>query len=138
MKIRVEDLHEITSEPIKLFYDGIKSHETREKYTRTLRRILCDFLEDVLHGSFEERAAELVNKAKSNPDFTLSVLLAISRKLKQRTELPETDPNYLNPESFANYFKPIKKIFDMNGIAVVWKRIYATYPESNNKTNHNY
>ena len=86
MKIRVEDLNEVTKEPIKLFYDGIKSHETREKYTRTLRRILCDFLEDVLHGSFEERAAELVNKAKSNPDFTLSVLLAISRKLKQRTE----------------------------------------------------
>jgi hypothetical protein len=134
VKIHTEDLHNVNKEPIMLFYDGIKSPETREKYTRTLRRILSDILEDVLHGTFEERAAELVNKSKGNPDFALSVLLAIARKLKQRTDLAVTDPNYLNPESFANYFKPLKKLFDMNGIAVVWKRVFATYPESNNRT----
>ncbi|MGQ0795652.1 MAG: integrase [Nitrosopumilaceae archaeon] len=134
MKIRIEDLDEVTSEPIKLFYDGIKSNETREKYTRTLRRILCDILEDLLHGSFEQRAAELVRKAKENPEYALSILLAISRKLKQRTELPETNQNYLNPISIPSYFKPIKKIFDMNGVAVVWKRVYATFPQYTNKT----
>jgi hypothetical protein len=132
MKIKIEDLNNITEEPIQLFYSGIKSPETLEKYTRILKRILCDTLEVVLHGSFEERATELVKKSKSNPDFSLSVLLAISRKLRARTELPREDKNYLNPSSVENFFKPIKKLFDMNGVPVVWKRVYATYPEQNN------
>lgn len=132
MKIKIEDLDNIAEEPIQLFYSGIKSPETKEKYTRILKKILCDNLEDVLHGSFEERAAELVKKSKTNPEFSLSILLAISRKLRARTELPKEDKNYLNPSSVENFFKPIKKLFDMNGVPVVWKRVYATYPEQDN------
>lgn len=30
------------------------------------------------------------------------------------------------------YFKPIKKLFDMNDVAMPWKRIYATFPEEYN------
>ena len=81
MKIRVEDLHEITSEPIKLFYEGIKSHETREKYTRTLRRILCDFLEDVLHGSFEERRSEEhTSELQSHSEISYAVFCLKKKK----------------------------------------------------------
>jgi hypothetical protein len=69
MKIRKEDLEKISENPIELFYQGIKSPQTKDKYTRTLRRIICDILEDLLHGSFEQRAAELVYKAKKNSNL---------------------------------------------------------------------
>jgi hypothetical protein len=60
------------------------------------------------------------------------VLLTFSRKLRDRTELDPSDQNHMNPESFDNFFKPIKKLLDMNDVPVVWKRIYATFPEKNN------
>jgi hypothetical protein len=41
-------------------------------------------------------------------------------------------PDYLNLNSFANYFKPIKKLFDMNDVVISWKRVYATFPEEVN------
>lgn len=134
MKIDTDDLREIVEEPIELFYQGIKASETREKYTRTLRRILCDILQSILEGSFEDRSAQFVSKGRANPDWLMSVLLSLSRKLRQRTELPTTNPEYLNPKSFENYFKPLKKLLDMNNVPVVWERIYATFPEIDNNT----
>jgi len=135
MKINLEDIKSINKNPIELFYDGLKASATKERYTRILRGILCNIFEDILTGSFEERATQFVKKAKSDPDWAMSLLLSLSKKLKQRTELPKEEPNYFNPSSFGNYFKPIKKLFDMNGVPVVWKRVYATFPEENN-VNH--
>ena len=132
VKITYDDLRTVRDEPIELFYHGIRADATREKYTRTLRRILCDILEDVLHGTFEQRASELVNTAKSDQDWIMSLLLSISRKLKERTKLPKKDSNYFNPISFNNYFKPLRKLLDMNNVPVVWKRVYATFPELEN------
>lgn len=43
--------------PLEMFMQGIKAEETRDKYTRTLRRVLCDVFEEILEGTFEERAA---------------------------------------------------------------------------------
>jgi integrase len=134
MKIRKEDLERISDNPIELFYQGIKSPQTKSKYTRTLRRILCDILEDLLHGSFEQRAAELVYKARKDPNWIMTVLLTLSKKLQDRTQLDPSDPNYLNPESFDNFFKPLKKILEMNDVPIVWKRVYATFPERNNRS----
>jgi integrase len=134
MKIRKEDLERISDNPIELFYQGIKSPQTKSKYTRTLRRILCDILEDLLHGSFEQRAAELVYKARKDPNWIMTVLLTLSKKLQDRTQLDSSDPNYLNPESFDNFFKPLKKILEMNDVPIVWKRVYATFPERNNRS----
>lgn len=134
MKIEVDDLREIVEEPIKLFYQGIKASETKEKYTRTLRRVLCDILQDILEGSFEDRAAQFVSKGRTNPDWLMSVLLSLSRKLRQRTELLATNPDYLNPKSIENYIKPLKKLLDMNNVPVLWERVYATFPENDNNT----
>lgn len=88
---------------------GIKAEDTREKYTRTLRRILCDIFEDILEGDFEQRADKLVKMAKENPSWTKDLFLSLSKKLHQRTQLPKDHPNYLNPSSFDSY-KPIKKL----------------------------
>ena len=42
MKITKEEFERIGEEsPLELFHQGIKAKETREKYTRTLRHVLC-------------------------------------------------------------------------------------------------
>ena len=133
MKIHREELEQQKEErPLELFYAGCRSKETKEKYTRTLKKILCDILEDVLEGDFEQRTTQLILHAKENPKWLRELLLQLSRKLRDRTELKPAHRDYLNPVSVGNYFKPLKKLFDMNDIPVSWKRIYATFPELDN------
>ena len=55
MKISKSEIQKVSDEPIGLFYQGIRAPATKEKYTRTLRRILCDFFEDVLEGTYQIR-----------------------------------------------------------------------------------
>jgi len=51
LKISKEELQQQKEElPLELFYAGCRAPETKKKYTRTLRKILCDVLEDVLEG----------------------------------------------------------------------------------------
>ena len=133
MKILREELQQQREElPIELFYAGCKSPETKKKYTRTLQKILCDVLEDVLEGSFEQRANQLVSYSQENPKWVQGILLQLSEKLRERTELSPDHADYLNPTSVNNYFKPLRKLLDMNDIPVSWKRIYSTFPELNN------
>ena len=133
MKIYREELQQQKEElPIELFYAGCRSPETKKKYTRTLNKILCDVLEDVLEGDFEQRANQLVSYSKENPKWIQGVLLQLYSKLRTRTELPTEHSDYLNPTSVNNYFKPLKKLLDMNDIPVSWKRIYSTFPELDN------
>jgi len=134
LKLTREEIEVFSEDPIELFYSGIKSPITKAKYTEILRRVLCEILEDVLKGSFEQRAKQLVMDSKEKPEWATTILLAIAKKLKERTALVSTDKNYLNPNSVPNYFKPIRKIFDMNAVPVAWPRIYAAFPESNNNT----
>ena len=133
MKLKKEEFKRIqASPPLDMFLQGIKSSETREKYTRTLRQVLCKILEDILAGTFEERISQIISLGKRDPDWLRDLLLNISQKLRERTELDSEDPDYYNPASFNNYFKPLKKLFDMNDVSVPWKRIYVTFPELDN------
>ena len=118
--------------PMEPFAQGMRSKETLEKYSRTLRQVTCEFLEEILEGEFGERVAQLVRYAREEPEWTRDLLLNLSGKLRKRTELVRNHPDYLNPASFGNYFKPVKKLFGMNDIAMPWKRICATYPELDN------
>jgi len=133
LKITREELDRTEDESVlDLFTQGIRAEATRKKYTRTLKKILCEVFEDVLEGDFETRAAQLVRMAKENPDWVKDLLLNLSKKLKQRTQLPKDHDEYLNPSSVESYFKPIKKLFDMNDVTISWKRIYTTLPELDN------
>jgi len=132
LKLTRDEIQGFVHEPIELFYQGIKSPVTKKKYTDILRRILCSTLEELLEGSFEQRAKQLVVEAKQNPEWATNVLLAFAKKLKERSDLPSNHKNYLNPNSIPNFFKPLKKLFDMNAVPMSWTRIYAAYPESNN------
>lgn len=132
MKIRNEDIQQVAEEPIGLFYQGMRAAATKEKYTRTLKAILCDTFEDVLEGTFEQRASQMVYRAKKDPEWITSLLLTLSKRLRERTELPRTDDTYLSPNSIGRFFKPIRKLLDMNDVPVAWKRIYSTFPERDN------
>lgn len=118
--------------PLELFRQGIRSDQTRDKYERTLKLVLTKLLEDIFTGSFEERVSQLVKESKERPDWARDLLLNISDVLKERTKLPKNNPDYLSPNSIATYFKPIKKLFDMNDVVISWKRVYATFPEESN------
>ena len=118
--------------PLDLFRQGIRAKASLYRYTQSLRQVVCEFLEEWLEGTFEERVAQLVKHGKDDPEWTRDLLINLSRKLRERTELAKGDPDYLNPGSFGNYFNPVKKLFDMNDIALSWKRIYSTYPEQDN------
>ena len=125
--VRSKDEH-----PLELFRQGIRADETRDKYERTLRMITCKILEDVLEGDFEERVEQMVKHGREDSGWTLDLMLNLSRKLKERTKLPRDHQDYFNPVSFGNYFKPLKKLFDMTDVAISWKRLYATFPELDN------
>ena len=125
--VRSKDEH-----PLELFRQGIRAVQTREKYERTLRMITCKILDEVLEGDFEERVEQMVKHSREDPGWILDLMLNLSRKMRERTELPLDHQDYFNPSSFSNYFKPLKKLFDMTGVAIAWNRLYATYPEMNN------
>ena len=118
--------------PLRLFEQGIRAEATRAKYTATLRRILCDILEEVLEGDFEARAAQFVERGRDDPKWMTDLLLSLSWKLRGRAELPRGHADYLNPTSFKTYFKPIRKLLEMNDVTVNWRRVYATFPEKDN------
>ena len=136
MKLEKNDFQrsEIQS-ALTLFYQGIRAQETRRRYTGTLQIVLCEILEDILEGTFEDRANQLVSLCKKDSDWAVDLMLNVSRKLAERTSLEPNDVNYLNPSTFPNYFKPIRKLLDMNGVGMPWKRIQITYPEINNISN---
>ena len=116
------------SDPLDLFHSGIQTQTTDATYTTILRIVLCAICEDVLSGTFEERARELVGRARKDPTWARDLMHSISSLLRRRTELPRTDGNYLAPSSIASYFAPLKKLLDMNDIGVPWSRIYGTFP----------
>ncbi len=133
MKLTEDDI--IRSEdasPLLLLEQGVSGEVTRRKYIATLRRILCVIFEDLLEGDFEERAEQFVQKGKENPDWVQDIMISLSWKLRERAELPRDDPNYLNPTSFQTYFKPLRKLLEMNNITINWKRVHMTFPERNN------
>ncbi|MCE9653403.1 MAG: integrase [Nitrosarchaeum sp.] len=130
MKINVESVSE-ASEPIQLFYSGCKSPATKDKYTQSLKRVIFEFMEDILTcDTFESRANEIVTRAREDPKWITSVLIAIVDALKKKTELPSNDPDFLKTSCFDNYIPPMKKLLDMNDVPVVWKKIYSMYPEN--------
>jgi len=159
IKLRKGEVEETTKDALVRFRNGIKSKVTLQKYERKLKILVCQTLEEYLIGNpekrevqkkerlasgdkkkieefldadFPQRVQELVERAKQNPDWAENVFMAYSAKLKERTQLEESHPDYLNPQSFSNYFKAPKKLFNMNNVRFSWDTIDATFPEHDN------
>lgn len=90
---------------------------------------MCEIIEDdVLSGDFEERLRQFVRTCKDDPEEGVTILNTLLDILRERSELPKDDENYLNPESIKTYFKPLKKLLDMNDVTIPWKCICAAFP----------
>ena len=119
-------------DPLTLFHAAIRSTKTGKGYTNTLRWFLCDVMEKVLHGTFEERVKEFVEIGKNNPDKMLGILVELSVIVRERTRKDRKDADYMNPSTIPNYFSPIKKLLNVNDVSVNWKRVTNSFPELDN------
>ena len=131
-KLTHDDIKPVHENALDSFYSGIKSKEGKRTMDGNLKRFLVDVCADILEGNYKQRAQQFIEIARDDQDKTVQIILAYVRKLRQRTSLDKTDSDYLNPSTLPNKIKPIKKILDMNGLGIGWKRIYSSYPELDN------
>lgn len=149
MKLSKSDIVISQSTPVELFFDGIKAKATRIDYTNKIKKVLCEYLADILKGDpkkvefqknnpvkpkkgvkrqffdadWQERANEFVQLAITDPKTTESILISLVQKLKERNQLPKTHPDYITSAHLNHSLKPIKKLFDMNNVPFSWSRI---------------
>lgn len=121
---------ETLNDPLELFYNGIKSQETKIAYKKTLREFL-DLIED-FEGTFEEKAKQFASFARKEPKKFKQLLKKYAINLKQRSEKPVDSSNYLSPSTIPNKFKGIEKFLKMNEIAIEWTNIDTIFPEITN------
>lgn len=132
MKIDLKSV-EHAKQPVQMFYAGCKSKETRHQYETLLKKIVNEFLEDILTSNgFEERVNEFVYKAQKDPNWVTEVIIAMVDMLRKKTELPENDSGYLKPISFKNYFPPLRKLLDLNDVPISWAKITSMFPPMSN------
>ncbi|MGQ0795576.1 MAG: integrase [Nitrosopumilaceae archaeon] len=132
IRLTTEDIKIKQENALDSFFSGIKSKGTKEPMTRNLKKFLVDACADLLEGDFEQRAQRFVDLSRTNQEKATHIILAYIKRLKTRTTLDKSDPLYLNPSTIPNKIKPIKKLVEMNGLGLPWKRVYSTYPELNN------
>ena len=133
VKLKKDSVRPISEQdPLTLFHAAIKSPKTDKGYTQTLRMFMCDVMDEVLHGTFEERVKKFVEIGRNDPDEMLGILVGLSGIMRERTKKDRKDAEYMNPSTIPNYFSPIKKLLNANDVSVNWKRVENTFPELDN------
>ena len=117
-------------DPLKKYEASIKSQQTRIVYTITFRDILDSITE--LNGTFEDKVRQFYELAKNNPENVQELLEQYAIHLNARSKKPRDSDEYLNPNTFTNKFKGIKKFCKVNRIAIIWDSIMEFEPEKNN------
>ena len=117
-------------DPLKKYEASIKSQQTRIVYTITFRDILDSITE--LNGTFEDKVRQFYELAKNNPENVQELLEQYAIHLNARSKKPKDSDEYLNPNTFTNKFKGIKKFCKVNRIAIIWDSIMEFEPEKNN------
>lgn len=109
------------AEPMELFLYGIRSPVTKERYLHRLGNFF-DYLE--LPGSQSEQAKILMAQIMQNgPTWITAKLMTYLQYHKERSERGE-----ISESTIRNYYKPIKLFFEMNEIAIPWKKITRGLP----------
>ena len=114
--------------PLERFRRGIKADETFRSYNSALKSVLCTALEDALHGTYEERAAEFVEIGKKNPVKVRNIITQLVTTWSKQAKLDPSDPKHMSPWTIRVTLNPIKKLLDMNDVALAWKKIYEMCP----------
>ena len=129
LKLDEKDLTEVIQDPLQVFRSTIKSEFTRKSYERYLKLFLCKILEDMLSGSYEQRAKQFLEIGKNDNEKLIKIMYAYVKRMKEQTELPPDHTNYMAVKSLKTRIKPIKKFCDMNDVLFNWKRLNSTFPE---------
>ncbi|MGH1565886.1 MAG: hypothetical protein ACRBB5_00280 [Nitrosopumilus sp.] len=80
MKLSKEGFERTAEESaLSLFYQGIRADTTQEKYTRTLKMILCEYLKDLLEGNFEESKSDCASWKRSSKICSRSYFVYLKR-----------------------------------------------------------
>ena len=132
IRLTIEDIKQKSENALELFFSGIKSEATKKSMERNLKIFLLSACAEIFKGNLRDRAEHFVDLTKEDQFKATQIILAYVRKLRERTTLDKADANYLNPSTLPNKIKPIKKLLEMNGLGLGWKRIYSTYPEFDN------
>ena len=134
MKLNPDDIEEIdNAHPLERFRRGIKADETFRSYNSALKNVLCTALEDVLHGTYEERATEFVKIGKEDPTRARNIITQLVTAWSRQAELDPSDSEYMRPGTIRVNLNPIKKLMDMNDVALAWKMVYEMCPERSHR-----
>ena len=110
-----KDLSSLKGKSTKIFLEAIKSHATREVYTRRLATFLEYAGMDV--DSF-------VKKAKAQPQWAQEIIVKYLLKEKERAVKKE-----IGPSTVSNVKKPVKLLLEMNDVSGInWKKISRLLP----------
>ena len=124
-----DDIKDISnSHPLERFMGGLKTDKTTRSYTVSLKSVLCTALKNVLHGTYEERAVEIVKMAKEDPDRVCNTITMLVRMWIEQTKLERSDPKYMAPGSIRTSLTPVQKLLNMNAAPLAWKVIFGTCP----------
>ena len=58
MKLSKSDIVISSSTPVELFFDGIKAKATRIDYTHKIKKVLCEYLADIMKGDPSNRISK--------------------------------------------------------------------------------
>ena len=129
-KLSLDEIEEIdNAHPLERFRRGIKTDGTLRSYNSALKSVLCTALEDALHGTYEERAAEFVKIGKENPIRARNIITQLVKAWSRQAELDPSDSKHMSPGTIRAALNPIKKLMDMNDVALAWKMVYEMCPE---------
>ena len=115
--------------PLGRFHNRIRTPATKKIYVYILERILCEDFEDCLHGTFEQRAKELVERAADDPDWIEDKVFGLAASLNQRTRPGKDNPNPISPRTTRVYRSALKKLLDSNRITFPWKDLDHSLPQ---------
>lgn len=129
LKLDENDLKEVNKNPLEIFRNSIKSEHTLITYERNIKLFLCRILEDVLSGSYEQRAEQLVEIGKNDNERLTRIMYAYVNRMKKQTDLQPDHADYMAVKTLKTRIKPIKKFCDMNDVLFNWKRLNSIFPE---------
>jgi hypothetical protein len=158
MEIQPEEIFSSDESPLTRFYNTFQSEYTKQDYDRKLKKVMCEFLANILVGDpnlvnneinsptksvkitsfkfptadYHIRVNQFVKRAKNDHDWAENLIITIIQKLKDRTKLDQTNPNYIQPDSVKNYYYPIQKLLEMNKVNLAFKLIRKSLPQQEN------
>jgi hypothetical protein len=102
-----------TSSALALFMYGLKADDTRRQYPARLKKFF-EFI-GVEGASFEQQCENFAVCARQDPDYAYGSIIQFLDHMNGKARKKEIVFGTVN-----NYYKSIKKFYDMNSINLNW------------------